>query len=183
MAKKKNEIKTERRANYYINLVVFAVVICAEAVMLALLNVPQPLVGYTLIIITTIVAGLNLKPSSAVILGVIAGIVSLVCGFPADVFAGPMIYKVLIAVLPKIAICWLCSFIYTKLSGIIPPLLLSVLCVVLGLVVNACVCALIMLTASLFKDISGKMDLGATIKRIFGSLLDFARALKNVLIP
>lgn len=185
MAKKnsRSESKPFNTGNKYLNLVIFAAVVCAIAVGLAIFNVGQPIVGYTLIIITVCVAAMNLKAGNAVILGTLAGVVSIFCGFPESVFSGPMIYKVLLCILPKIAVAWLASILYSRLSRHLPNVLVAVMCIVLGLVVNACVCALILLIASVFKDISTGMDLHAVIRSIFRSLVDLGVSIKNVLIP
>ena len=181
--KSMSESKPLGTGNKYLNLVIFAAAVCAIAVALAIFNIGQPIVGYTLIIVTVCIAAMNMKAGTAVVLGTLAGVVSIFCGFPSSVFSGPMIYKVLLCILPKIAVAWLCSILYSRLSRHLPNILVAVLCVVLGLAVNACVCALILLIASAFKDISTGMDLKAAIHSIFRSLLDLGISIKNVLIP
>jgi len=185
MARKnsRSDSKPLDTGNKYLNLVIFAAVVCAIAVALAIFNIGQPIVGYTLIIITVCIAAMNMRAGNAVILGTLAGVISVFCGFPSSVFSGPMIYKVLLCILPKIAIAWLCSILYSRLSRHLPNILVAIMCIVLGLVVNACVCALILLIASAFKDISSGMDLPAVIKSIFRSLLNLGVSIKDVLIP
>ena len=169
--------------NKYLNLVLFAAAVCAEAVLLTVFGVGQPVVGYTLVILTVCVAAMSLHSIGSVILGSVAGVISVFCGFSASVFSGPVIYKVLICLVPKICVAWVVSLVYRGLDRHIPSALNAFICMVLGLVLNACVCALILLTASLFGDISSGMDLPAVIRGIFRSLADLGISIKNVFIP
>ena len=177
MARKKSN------ANYYTELLICAAVVGAEAVLLSILDAAQPLVGYTLILLTTCIAGMICGKSGGLVIGLVGGLACFVCGFPASVEAAPAIYKLLIACAPKMLMGFVSGLLYGKLYRRLNKILAGILCVLIGLIINACGVCAVLFISSLLDDTLGSMDLLDTIKGIFYTFVTLGKSIMNIVIP
>lgn len=177
MAKRKSNSK------YYSQLLIYAAIIGLEAVLLSIFSIGQPLVGYTLVLITTCVAGMVCGKSGGVIIGLVGGLASFVCGFPGSILAAPTIYKLLVACAPKMLMGFAVGALYRKIARKMNRFLAGVLCVLVGLIINACGVFAVLFVGSLLNDTLGHMDLLATLKRVFYSFVNLGKSVLNIVVP
>ncbi|MBP3392416.1 MAG: hypothetical protein J6L76_06480 [Clostridia bacterium] len=177
MARKKSN------ANYYTELLIYAAIVGLEAVLLSVFSVAQPLVGYTLILLTTCAAGIRTGKSGGLIVGLVGGIASFVCGFSGAVFAAPVIYKLLVTCAPKMLMGFLVGVLYGKMARRLNRVLSGVLCVLIGLILNACGVCVVLLLGSLLNDTMGNLDLLQTIKQIFYSFVRLGKSILYIVVP
>lgn len=177
MARKKSN------ANYYTELLICAAIVGMEAVLLSVFSVGQPLAGYTLVLLTTCVAGMICGKSGGLIIGLVGGLASFVCGFSGSVLAAPAIYKLLVTCVPKMLMGFCVGAIYGKMARRLNRILAGVICVLVGLVVNACGVCLVLFIGSLLDDTLGNMNLLLTIKRIFYSFVNLGKSILYIVVP
>ena len=177
MARKKSN------ANFYTELLIYAAIIGLEAVLLSVFSIGQPLVGYTLVLLTTCAAGIRCGKSGGLIVVLVGGLISFACGFSHMVLAAPVIYKLLITCLPKMLMGFVVGTIYGKMARRLNRILSGVLCVLIGLVLNACGVCLILLIGSLLNDTLGNLDLLQTITQIFYSFVRLGKSILFTVVP
>ena len=177
MARKKSN------ANFYTELLIYAAIIGLEAVVLSVFSVAQPLVGYTLVLLTTCIAGIRTGKNGGLIVGLIGGLISFACGFSGSVLAAPVIYALLITCLPKMLMGFVVGLIYRQIARRLNSMLASVLCVLIGLVLNACGVCLVLLLGSLLSDTWGNLDLLQTITQIFYSFVRLGKSILFTVVP
>ena len=170
------------KANYYTELLIYAAVVGLEAVLLSVFSIQQPLVGYMLILVTTCIAGMNCGKGGGLIVGLVAGLASFVCGFAGSVFAAPMIYKVLVACVPKMLMGFTVGLIYRKMARKINYVLAGVLCVMIGLVINAFGVFAVLFVGSLLDGSMSNIDLLATLKRVFYSFVRLGKSILYIVV-
>ncbi len=175
--------RRKSNANYYTELLIYAAIIGLEAVLLSVFSVAQPLVGYTLILLTTCAAGIRTGKSGGLIIGLVGGLASFVCGFSGTVFAAPVIYMLLITCAPKMLMGFVVGTIYGKIARRLNRVLSGVLCVLIGLIINACGVCLVLLLGSLLNDTLGNLDLLQTITQIFYSFVRLGKSILYIVVP
>ncbi len=171
------------KANYYTELLICAAAIGLEAILLSVFSVGQPLVGYTLVLITTCVAGMTCGKGGGLIIGLVGGLASFVCGFSGSVFAAPMIYKLLVACVPKMLMGFTVGAIYRRMARKLNRIIAGALCILVGLAVNACGVFAVLFIGSLLDDTLGNMDLLATLKRVFYSFVHLGKSILYIVVP
>lgn len=177
MARKKSN------ANYYTELLICAAVVGFEAVLLSVFGVGQPLVGYTLILITTCIAGMICGKSGGLIIGLAGGLISFVCGFSGSVLAAPAIYKLLVTCLPKMLMGFFVGAVYKKMARRLNRILAGVICVLAGFILNACGVCLVLFIGSLLDDTLGNLNLILTIQKIFDSFVHLGKSILHIVVP
>ncbi len=177
MARKKSN------ANFYTELLIMAAIVGVEAILLSVLNVGQPLVGYTLVLLTTCVAGMRTGKSGGLITGLVAGIISFVCGFPGTTLVAPVIYKLLVACLPKMLMGFCVGALYGKVARRLNNVLSGIICVLLGLILNACGVCLVLFVGSLLNDTMGNLNILSKIGEIFHSFVNLGKSVFYILVP
>ena len=175
--------KRRSKANYYTELLIYAAIIGLEAVLLSVFSVAQPLVGYTLILLTTCAAAIRLGKNGGLVVGLAGGLISFACGFSSMVFVAPVIYKLLITCLPKMLMGFLVGILYGKMARKLNRVLAGVLSVLIGLVINACGVCLVLLLGSLLNDTLGNLDLLQTITQIFHSFIRLGQSILFTVVP
>lgn len=169
--------------NTYTNLIIYSVAACIECLLLCVFGVGQPLVGYTLVLITTCLASFFLSRGGGLIVAAIGGLVSFCVGFPAAVFSAPAIYKLLIAIVPKICLALAAGACYHFFVRHIHPVLSGIIGAFAGFIANACGVCLVLFVGSLLNDTIGSINLPETIKGIFYFFVDTGKSIVNVLVP
>ena len=177
MARKKSN------ANYYTELLIYAAIIGFEAVLLSVFSVAQPLVGYTLMLLTTCAAGIRTGKVGGLVVGLVGGLAAFACGFSSTILVAPTIYILLITCLPKIAMGFVVGLVYGKMSRKLHRVLSGILCVLLGLILNACVVCFVLLIGSLLSDTWGDLDLLQTITQIFYSFVRLGKSILFTVVP
>lgn len=177
MARKKSN------ANFYTELLIYAAIIGLEAVLLSVFSVAQPLVGYTLVLLTTCVAGIRCGKSGGLIVGLVGGLISFACGFSGTILVAPVIYTLLITCIPKTVMGFVVGLVYGKMARKLNRVLAGVLCVLMGLVLNACCVCLVLLLGSLLSDTWGDLDLLQTITQIFYSFVRLGKSILFTVVP
>lgn len=168
------------KSGKYTNLLIYAAIIALEAFLLYIFKVGQPIVGYTAMLITVCIGAIYLGTLGGTIVGIAAGLAGFILGIG---ISAPSIYIVLMTCVPK-AVMGLCvALIYRKLKSSLSSILAEILCVIAGLVINACCVSLVFMLGSVLNESLGSMDLLQTIKDIFLSFANLGRALIGVLVP
>ena len=175
--------KRKSKANYYTELLIYAAIIGFEAVLLSVFSIAQPLVGYTLVLLTTCAAGIRLGKNGGLIVGLAGGLISFACGFSSTVLVAPIVYALLITCLPKMLMGFLVGFLYGKMARKLNRVLSGVLCVLIGLILNACGVCFILLVGSLLSNTWGDLDLLQTITQIFYSFIRLGKSILFTVVP
>lgn len=169
--------------NTYTNLIIYSAAACIECLLLCIFSVGQPLVGYTLVLLTACLASFFLSNGGSLIVASIGGLVSFCVGFPSAVFSAPAIYKLLITVIPKILLALAGGACYRFFKKRIHPVFSGIIAAFAGFVANACGVCLVLFIGSLLNDSIGSINLPETIKGIFYFFVDTGKSFVDVLVP